>query len=1153
MSFTLKEDFTRYDDDQQPYSIELEQNTNYSHHHGKVTAQGYALSCPGDKHLLKTPRLAGFTLSMNVLYKEPVSGFAQWGVVFAYDKTGRTGYELFLSYDAEKRALQFTLSKLHAVQKEEMAVRRLEQVFLDSERLYAFRMTVDKDGCSGGLDAYSFQFPLPGKSGHIGLIKGSSVREIVFSHLELSSGDDVQRVTVLPYREFIIPNDDGGMLPYRLGVSVDCCQGTFYTLHYTLSGGIGERPHKPVTVDCWIVQNDAFESPYIRLEGTCPSDNIYIKNGELIAFDPNGYPLTEEIHHAIHMPVSGSVAVSGFDSGCSLVFGYKNFRSFGCEYHAGARELLFSSEGELLYTGDSLRNDVICTVSSGRDKRIVGMIPRDIAQVEDALEHAINNHYFFQDEPIRFEIEAHCRYGTEFLRIQAYLENAFGERMAELAPCSLDCSDFLQPFGLCSARYQVSIDPLPLGVYHLAVAVYYGTELVKKHRSAFEVFDQASDESPQQASQLPFLYVGDGTPYDLENAYPNPWMRKRDFNIGHYIACAHFLPGPAEKKQVWRLLSLYRRKMLVWLTRRTIGQQTFTDYPGCIRHADYINCEYPGITDSVYNYCRYDLWRYGIYTKTVRGFLQDFLDANPDIAARLSFQNVTDEFTPEMLDELFDTCMHPWMTYAHGRIRELFCRQWEEIKRINPKARRMSYGPWPVYSAPYQGGYSVKWYGFAPQTLAEVFDGFLQYEDYPFSAGYGTYRGAWGIMTTKLLCEDIRIFPEIYESFYDGCPDGAVAYAYPPLGGSSCPYYFTVTQAFEAALASVYWKNGQFHYWRDYGFMMFPLHCQKPNERFSSLLSAWGQFVKNKPAEPLRCMAFVADFSDEDDRYDRKYHGDAHYNLCEAAEGYLYGCQREAGLPAGFVTDFKGLLELEPDRVDLLVLPSLAKAGQEVLEKIKHLYSGGVGLVATGTVDGLEELFGVCRRPSVASVSQLHARGVSENITPFEAEFHYAAADAAVLLHAGSADTPVLLKKGRALLLNTSIGHVGVDSFLNYSTMGRDNVSRLLRRVCKEELVALSSPVASVQDDCGIAVYLSENGETLILLTDYSRYDQRVVFTQEKRVTVTLHMPQAVTVDYLGENPEDICLHELKTGSTLAGFTVRIRPQQSLLFKLKCR
>ena len=291
-----------------------------------------------------------------------------------------------------------------------------------------------------------------------------------------------------------------------------------------------------------------------------------------------------------------------------------------------------------------------------------------------------------------------------------------------------------------------------------------------------------------------------------------------------------------------------------------------------------------------------------------REYLHEFMDLNHDIAEKLTYKkNVSTEyerapifdesgkipvykdFTYEHLDNLMKVCHKEWMEFALGKLLQNFREQNEEMKKLNPNFKRTAYGPFNQYVTPTLSYHTIKAFGNLPyNTLSEeVYTGFAIFEDYPASCAYQTYRGAFAVMTILLHCPGLRIYPEQYKGGIGGCIDGAVKFSHAPMGKYTMPLYFNTTHAFEFVYNTPSKTEDGFGYWTTYGF-------HRPDfmpEMWDKLVRDWKTVENCNPKRPLRTMAMITEYYDEEDIYDGSiinYHGHTNlYNRSEEAHGYV--------------------------------------------------------------------------------------------------------------------------------------------------------------------------------------------------------------------------------------------------------------------------
>ena len=291
-------------------------------------------------------------------------------------------------------------------------------------------------------------------------------------------------------------------------------------------------------------------------------------------------------------------------------------------------------------------------------------------------------------------------------------------------------------------NFGVELKSLALGVYHLYVEVLRCGKKVYDHRSAFEVIDPNSNVSPQKASGLISCHNGDSG----KMFCPNLWAKLPDFNVEHYIDILLITPVDANIVRPWEVYPIFRKEITTWMNQRCITTPDILagkhyEYP-ITKNADYIYFPTPG-DDPTKTYHRYDFYVYRHIKSHMINMLESFLTENEDIRKELSMKNVKEEFTLEQYKALMQKYHTKFINYCLPIIRKMFIDQFSEVKKINPKAKRFSYGPLSIYVCAYAGGYSTKWQGYDAKYLSEIFDGYMQLEDYPHDCNYSTTKGAF--------------------------------------------------------------------------------------------------------------------------------------------------------------------------------------------------------------------------------------------------------------------------------------------------------------------------------------------------------------------------------------------------------------------------
>ena len=392
-----------------------------------------------------------------------------------------------------------------------------------------------------------------------------------------------------------------------------------------------------------------------------------------------------------------------------------------------------------------------------------------------------------------------------------------------------------------------------------------------------------------------------------------------------------------------------------------------------------------------------------------------------------------------------------------------------------------------------------------------------------------------------------NILVELFCSFDPVCPDGFVFHAFPPMGGVYVESYRTVTQVFEHMYAAVL-MDGKFKYYDRPGFQFLQSYNTEAGKRFEEFLKGWGTYRKNKPLKPMKAPVFVAEFPDEDDRFDLDFSERDANNVSQSGQAYLYEIMAEAGLPKGYCTNFEGVLDIDETYTDVCVLPSLKYASGEVKQKIRELSEKGVSLIAVSDVADLGNLFGVKENKKTATVAALETNDEKEYITHRNAEFPYSTDGAEVMLYVTSESGekyPFVLKYGKNILINSYICHVGCAE-VRHDSFGIANVSKLLRKVLTKLTKEISSPLATSDNNCGLNLFVTESGEMRILLTDFTLCGNH----EPKKVTVKLNFDAE---DIINVCHKDMAIQPdiIRIDGKVKAFTVTLRPGESTMFAVK--
>lgn len=1149
--YKYKNSFKNYDEAKYPYGMEFVKENVYENFCGKCNEKGFNINADGAKHLFATPKLQYFKFSSKVIFSHYRAPFRtlRFGVVIGYDKETKQGYEVQFDYMYAEKVLTASLIRYNGSKRVTLQEKKFENADIVYHKATNLSFVCDESGLHGSLGNFDFDFALETPRGRVGISVSYVSEGIVFANAQITSNDNFNKKKVLS-RKFTLPKINGGILPYTIAIEVISLGDGAYELKYKLDGGSNAVPIRDTYTNVWCLSHDDITNMYIKTIHNGEAKKYYLFNGKVRFTEKNlrkvFYDFFEQIFTTKEVPLKGNFNIIDFPEDALLCIGYEHFNSIDYMKMEGASEFIYDKNCNLLYCGEPLEKDIITRLSSV-DKKIIKRLPKTLWHYDEAVRHAERNHYFFTDEIPKFSLKIFSKLNFRYITAKATLEDAFFTKIKEIK-ADLPTEEEFSVLDYKCASISFKLPKLALGVYHISVDVYYGDSIITTHNSALEVMDENSDISPQEASKLPYMHLGDGEPNLVYTGAPDLYSEAYECDFDHYFRLALIPPIPAEEMRVWEIMKFYKRELFSWLTIRTTLNYDLSKLKNLMSNNHHMHPNTPGCYDlhrSVPH--RYDSYRYSSYGKNMRAWLNEFLAEHPDYKKNLGIEDAFKEFTHEQFVNLLKLYGTEWVDFTLPRIRQLYLDQNAELRKNNPAFKRSGYGPWSTYQAPYFGGYVTKWFGYDIEKLDEIYEGFMQFEDYPYSCAYRTTKGAWTLMTMKILNPKLHIHPELYFNFPEACPDLAVSCAYPPFGDSVCPPHFTMTQICEYVYNTAYVKDGKFDYWRDNGFA--PLHFIHDNKkRMRVILSLWKQVLENKPIKPLKTTLFVYDINKNEDRHDFDVKEGHFYNISESNLSYLYDLMKSNGIPAGFGAKFGEILTVSENDVSAIVLPDMTNASKEVIMKLRELHKKGVSLIAVSRVGELSDIFGVKENYRSADVNCLSFGKDKENILPYKAEFFHENVSGNMLLTANE-DIPVVIEKGNTILLNTSIEQVGIDNLATIDYQGRPNISRLLAKTLKECTCKTINSIAKSDDRTGISFVKTENGDTLLILTDYSKYSQDNIDIPALH-EVHFNTDEFKNIEYINVCNDDIKLSHMYDGDILRGISVMIRPQETLIFKL---
>ena len=138
-----------------------------------------------------------------------------------------------------------------------------------------------------------------------------------------------------------------------------------------------------------------------------------------------------------------------------------------------------------------------------------------------------------------------------------------------------------------------------------------------------------------------------------------------------------------------------------------------------------------------------------------------------------------------------------------------------------------------------------------------------------------------------------------------------------------------------------------------------------------------------------------------------------------------------------------------------------------------------------------------------------------------------------------------MYRKDRALLINAPLLEVGVDSFREFSLAERANISTLIRTALGDFIRENSSFAIRADEKCGVNLVKTKQGETLLLLADYSAFEQE----EPREVYVWLGQQKFKSLEKLSYDEYDPELNLFQKDGYTDGFSVKIRPHEIMIFK----
>ncbi len=1117
--FQLKDSFTAYDKNRQPYTFRVERYTEKDNLHAGVTEEGFSLKSVGNRHILNTPAFHTGAFFMECKVTFPQEYAPEFLIYFQYDERTRRGLGIRVRY-LTGGGLELALASVEGSRIETEAVQDFPDYRLKEGAFMPVRLEVGEDRAVCCVDGREAVFPCDCLRGRLALERRNFIGELIIRQIAFETNEEFRSHMVIPRTKVEIPLTNGGDIPYTVFWQMEEVEKEFY-LHCTLDGGTKSRVvNRQDRRGQYVAEVDWMDTPYIGMRNFGKDYICNIAEGSNCFVDPNIFWECQKLFFgdvSLPLQVCYRMDVHAIDNQAEIIFGYGNLRCSGYQCQSGGREFRFRGDGGLVYEGAPLDGRDSFVLRSPCDKLAVSMIPEDCHRREDVVHHFQNNHYFDVSEDVCFTMEFCTCKTLDYFEVYAKVTDVFERKI--LAQCRPETYGSPWRYGYSRLMAQVAFCPMPVGVYKVIFEIIYGDKVYQRCVHAFEVFDQASNMNPALASGLPFLFSMPNEQKWLERNSFDPWNPVDSCDVEHYITCVTDTPIEAERRRTWEVVRLFKREWFAWLGPRTCNDYRSERHQDVLRHADYLFYGMEsGVDDwlgaiSIFPF-RADHWQESrMGNPFQKGLLAEFFEQNPDASQVTGYEPEKGEMSREAFECFMEHYREPWMNLVNSRVLELFEQQNRELCRQNPGVRRSMYGPLSQYCAPTLSGHTLPAWGLpCDERLSDIiYTGFAIFEDYPYSCAYQTYRGPFFVMNVLLDVPGLVIYPEQYRGSEGGCIDGAVKFAHAPMGGYKLEAYQNSTHAFEYVYNTPRLTKNGFRYWDTYGFHRHDY----TSEFMDRLVLDWGHVIKSRPARPMRSLAFLAEYSESDTMFDAVscWEGKRKYtisNYSEMGSALIHECSREAGVPNGFALKSDALELLDSGNCDLLVLPSMKDVSMEHKAQIRRLYEKGVNLIAVSDVDGLEDLFGVKEERQELEIHEVHYNGRSEAVYGCHARFRYVP-DGAETIMTVDGGAPGILQTGRTMLINTDVVSLGSRAiepidFVNASLV----VGRLIRQALQDEIRRLSRPLA-LGKGVGITLYETEDGRVEVLAIDYAPYDNQE--RTQREASVRLYIGDVADVE----------------------------------------
>ncbi|MBR3942297.1 MAG: hypothetical protein IKJ55_02980, partial [Clostridia bacterium] len=1022
------------------------------------------------------------------------------------------GNAIYFHYDLEN-TITISLASIHnnritVLESKENHI----DIPLSEENFYLYQLKVENDTVSGSIAGVDFAFDVKNTKGKLAIERVDFIGELLIESVGFTSNDTFETENIILETKVDIPLTNGGDIPYTVSWEINKVEDEYY-LTAKLDGGVKTRKvNREDRPGQYAVERDWMTDPYIGI-GTpdALSRNFCIAQGEKAFIDPNIFwECQKGFFGDTELPIVNTYKIPEhlICDEMEFVFGYADLDCTGFGTQRGGSEFRFTPDGKLIYEGGKADGSDIYELYSQEDKVALSFVPEDCYKKEDVIWHIKYNHYFDVSEDIEFTFVMQTMTNPDFLEIKASVINVYETETLGTYPAEVEISKWKYGYNQMTAK--VHVPKMEIGVYKAEFVILYGGKEHKRYVKVFEVFDQNSDENPALKSGLPFIFsMPNEQKWLMRNAF-DLWTPMKSCDVVHYYNCATDTPVEATIRKQWKLNKKFKREWFLWLASRTCKNwQDREYYRELIENCDYLFLSYNekdvDLSQSgLFPFCT----EFHLYQNFMRraeervGMTDEFLKLNPEIAEKVDYKPGM-EFTFERYLNMFEVCASEWIAHQNKKGLEYIKAQNEEIAKVNPNVKRSLYGPINMYVTPTLTNHSLQFYCTDDYKAVadDIYTGFTVFEDYPFSCAYQTYRAPFTFMTLLLHAPKLRLYPEQYSGSKGGCIDGAVKFAHPPMGQYSVEPYQVASHAFEYVFNTAYKLEDGYHYWDTYGFHRGP-------GLIPGLVLEWKYVVQNKPKQPLKAIAYLAEYTDKEDylevleaREDLK--NVFMVNPSEIGHGLIHECTRECGVPNGFALKADTLKTLSAKECDVLVVPNIKYAEKEVTTQIRRLYNEGVNLIAVSDVTGLEDLFGVEANECVQKINCVCCDGEKEFVREHDAKLLYKPISAEKVMTTESGEA-LIVKTDRTVLINTSVTNLG-GSDLMYEGCAKTPfvVGKLIRKTIMRLLRELSTPLA-LGENVGVTLFETEDNRKMLLAMDYTPFDNKEHSTKEAIVKINM-------------------------------------------------